>query len=156
MESPTRSGNGPNSNNGSLTLIEVVGIVQRLGPKERVPSASVKDASSLLRPPWFYLSQAISHSERASYLHSEKDFLRFEKAFYNAVKACNVVNLGLAISVKDCVRICKDFDNVFPHGEERPFILARVFVEGREFLEGQVDENSVEVNDPGNLYSPHI
>jgi len=40
--------------------------VRRLRPKERVPSASVKCAFSLLRPPWFCLSQAISHSERAT------------------------------------------------------------------------------------------
>jgi len=66
--------------------------------KRKGPSASAKDASSLLRPPWFYLSQVISHS-KTPYLHSEKDFLRSEKAFYNAVKACNVVNPGLAVSV---------------------------------------------------------
>ena len=99
QSAPSPSSSRPSQTRLRLILVSVeVGALQRLGPKERVPSASAKDASSLLRPPWFYLSQAISHSERA-YLHSEKDFLRSEKAFDNAVKACNVVNPGLAVSV---------------------------------------------------------
>jgi len=65
---------------GTQVLLGACGqhFVRRLGPKERVPSASAKDAFLLIRPPWFWLSQAISHSERA-YLHSQKALLHFLK-----------------------------------------------------------------------------
>jgi len=59
----------------------------------------------------FWPRQAISHSERnylrfeKAFLNSENEFLHSEEAYHDVVKACNMVSPWLAVPSLNCAKI---------------------------------------------------